>query len=522
MEVDVIVMVEGGIQSIMDWQLRHDSKGELRALYADGRSQPEESAWEDLAVEINRRAFEGDHTPVELFIYLRDGLDNSIYDYRTLQRLAAGARDHAWGGKLYIVWDKLPAKTFKLAFGEAANQILLAKCFCAFLHEGVTNLIELTQKRPRRNDSFGEKPFDEKKKALRGAVVILERRLQTLRSAVTDDGWGYVLRNDAWLLETLLSELGKEGCLPSGRPNHIVLFDASPRLGPKELLDKFDRVNHNRRGLVGVVPEADSEALEYQCQTAQPPLEILHFNGIFEAVYGLLQLNKARKHEIRPEVFNPNVGVEIESIEVIDPAVFHSSTLQSSLRLLITSAHHPTDEPEHSIAAANEVGAMLRALPFHLDVEVYPSVICESLPKLLESRQFAAWIHISHAKEKRGLYEAKSEGYALPERWLTCFAAYKSTLQLALFSSCESAEVARLFAAAGVGVAVGFRNEVLVEATRILAERVVQATMQAGSDQDNILLAFRYACERLAARTTGDESYIDALPVAFSSIRKAP
>jgi len=142
----------------------------------------------------------------------------------------------------------------------------------------------------------------------------------------------------------------------------------------------------------------------------------------------------------------------------------------------------PNEESGHSAAAAREVGAMLRGLPFHLDLLVHPCVTCESLPDLLESGRFTAWIHLSHGDVTGGLYEPQLKEYASPQRWLTCFTAYKSSLKLVIFSSCESAHVARLFAEAGVGVAVGFRSKVLVRATGILAQRVVPTAMREGSD----------------------------------------
>src|SRR5215213_277107 len=206
MQVDVIVMAEKNTQSIMDWQLRPDRNGKLRAVYPNGSVKTPERAWKDLALTINRRALRGNHTPLEVFLYLREGLHNSIYDYGILESIVAGALDHAWYGKLYVAWDRLPEKAFAQTFSEESNRILLAKCFCAFLREGVADLIEVTRKEKLQEDFT----FEEKKKILRGCAVNAEKRREALKAVVSEEGWGYVLRNEAWLLDRLLNEFATD------------------------------------------------------------------------------------------------------------------------------------------------------------------------------------------------------------------------------------------------------------------------------------------------------------------------
>ena len=515
MQVDVIVMAEKSTQSIMDWQLRPDRKGELRAIFRDGVTQSSERAWKDLALTINRRAFAAKHIPVEIFLYLREGLKNSISEHGLLEDIVAQAMDHGWGAKLYVVWERFSKRMFKTTFSEKPNQIHLAKCFCAFLRAGVTDLIELT----RNEKSQREFSFEEEKKELRDYAVNSEKRLKSLKAIVTKGGWSYVSRKDALPLNDFLNEFIEEGCLPASGSKHLIIFDSPPEYGPKELLDKFKSINPDKQGIVVTTPEGESKPLQYHCETEEPPLKLLSFNGIFEATYALLQLNKAEAFEVRQENSSYNAEVKIETVKLIERPIFRSSAVASAPRLLITSAFHPKEEPHHSITAAWEVGAIINNLPFNLDIEVHPCITCESLPDLIESKQFTAWIHLSHGEEQKGLYEPQLEEYASPERWLACFTAYKSSLRLALFSSCESASVARLFAKAGVDIAVGFKDVVLIEATRILVKKVVPIAMQDGSNQEAILKAFRDACDSLKARTfsdgSNDMSYIDARPIAF-------
>ncbi|OLE51235.1 MAG: hypothetical protein AUG51_23670 [Acidobacteria bacterium 13_1_20CM_3_53_8] len=521
MRVDVIVMAEKNTQLVMSWTLRPNRKGELRAVCHNGSSQSPEKSWKDLALKINRRALRGNHAPVEIFLYLRDGLRSSIYDYGILEDIVLSALEHAWAGKLYVVWDRLPATALEAGFGEEQEQILLAKCFCAFLCGRVTDLIELNHREKPR----GRLTCEEERQLLRGCAAKSQRRWEILQGVASEGGWGYIARKNARILGSFLSELVSEGCLLSSGTNHVIILDAAPEFGPKELLDEFRRVNRVNNGIVAATPEGYSKDLCYQCRGESPLLEVLTFNGVFEVVYALLQLNTVRKVETRQEHLKADTQVEIKDVKLIRSPVFHPPAAQSSPRLLITSAFHPNEEPEHSIAAAHEVGAMLRGLPFHLDVVVHPCITCESLPNLLESGEFTAWIHLSHGEKEEGLYEPQLKEYASPQRWLTCFTAYKSSLKLAVFSSCESACVARLFAEAGVSVAVGFESVVLVQATRLLAQKVIRAAMLDGSGQESILEAFRDACDSLAARTYAeggnDVSYNAARPIAFRSTEVA-
>ena len=515
MQVDVTVMAEKSTQSIMDWQLRPDRKGDLRAIFRDGSTQSFERVWKDLALTINRRAFAAKHIPLEIFIHLRDGLNNSISEYGPLEDIVARAREHGWGAKIYIVWERLSKKVFKTTFSGKSNQIYLAKCFCAFLREGVTDLIELGPK----VKSQGELSFEEGKKALRDYAANSEKRMKSLKAIVAKGGWSYVSRKDALALNDLLNEFIEEGCLPASGSKHFIIFDSPPEYGPKELLDKFKSINPAKQGVVITTPEGESKPLQYHCETEDPPLRLFSFNGLFEAIYALLQLNRAEAFEVRKESASYNTRAKIETVKLIERPIFRSSPLAAAPRLLITSAFHPREEPHHSITAAQEVGAIINNLPFNLDIEVHPCITCESLPELIESKQFTAWVHLSHGVNQKGLYEPQLDEYASSERWLACFTAYKSSLRLALFSSCESASVARLFAAAGVDIAVGFKKEVLVEATRVLVQRVVPVAMQDGSNQEAIIKAFREAYDSLTARTFSDRGhdmrYIDAYPVAF-------
>jgi len=214
--------------------------------------------------------------------------------------------------------------------------------------------------------------------------------------------------------------------------------------------------------------------------------------------------------------------IKIEEVEVTHPRLFPlPESVAPPPRVLVTSAFHPNAERSHNLNAAHEVGDVLQHLPFHVEVDIHPCITCEALPDMLRNASFAAWIHLSHGKQQRGLYEASLRRYASKERWLASFRAYQKNLSLVLFSSCQSASVAELFARSGVGVAIGFESNVLSVAPRILTEPVVRATILSGGAPDSIMRAYVSACNQLAAKTIeeegSDESYLDAGPIAYLS-----
>lgn len=194
---------------------------------------------------------------------------------------------------------------------------------------------------------------------------------------------------------------------------------------------------------------------------------------------------------------------------------------QKNQGLLVTSALPP--EPTNECAAgAEEVGACLRRLTFDVDVEVHPCISCEILPDIIESKEFVAWLHISHGKRGFGLKEALSPGFASADRWKHCFDAYQGSLRLVMLSACESAEIAEELAKRGIGVAIGFENDVYVKAARIVSEKVIPAAFERGNYQRNILDGFELACLELSSRSFLDDEgrtryYIDCSPKAFSS-----
>src|SRR5205807_1591020 len=137
-------------------------------------------------------------------------------------------------------------------------------------------------------------------------------------------------------------------------------------------------------------------------------------------------------------------GIQIHpatSVRVDDP-VFRSHAPQ----LLITHSYSTSDE-RGCPAAARDVWELLKDLGGLATVTINPAVRCVELAEILEDLgHVLAWIHIGHGDNENGLQQSGDGLFKSADDWLSSFAGYRSSLALALFSSCRSAMVAERFA----------------------------------------------------------------------------
>jgi hypothetical protein len=98
-----------------------------------------------------------------------------------------------------------------------------------------------------------------------------------------------------------------------------------------------------------------------------------------------------------------------------------------------------------------------------------------------------AWVHIGHGRED-GLRQSSDDLYKSAETWLSAFGG--SSLPLVVFSSCKSAPVAELFAAAGTGVAIGFIDNLGQDQAAALTKRLVKTALIWAGSKDRILTEF--------------------------------
>ena len=511
----VIVLPQEETKPINMWQVAVDHRRQLYTVDERGRRISSKDAWENLAIDINETAHGKKHTALDVILYVSDSLPLWLNNLSLLDAATQEARDHSWGGNVYIAWDRV---SFNILWNE--NGVVFERWFKNLIDAGVTDLIEVTKE---KTSPEGGNIFESMHKALCDRALKAKRRREVLREFVIEGGWGAIVRTGIGPLERFITMLVNEKLLPSGVKNHAVFFDAEPYLGFIELMDKLNDINQRGSRFAAALPFGKSkyDRLEYYCNREKPILKIIDFNGAFEYLYALIQLNRAGQI-FMPRQATSDAQDRVEFVEPSKEMQLKSEPQKEPLRLLVTSAFHPTDPSEAKLclSATKEIGALLRDLPFHIDVEVHPWITCELLPNLLDGGRFTAWLHISHGDRAKGLYEARTGEFASPDRWLTCFKIYKESLQLVLISACESAEIAKLFAAAGVRVAIGFEKKILPEATRIMTKKVIQEALQTGDRRYAIIAAFQDACQNLSSHTYLDDegnkrNYIDAEPKAF-------
>lgn len=143
MQIDVIVLLRGAIQEIDFWRHEMDKDGRLFTRDRDGNRLPPLNAWQRLALDINRQACDSSHLPVDVFLILRGQLSENLYYADTLAQVASYAREHARGGNAYVVWDQ--GATFDSLY--RGNDAVLKKWFLAPVQSGITDVIEIKQKK---------------------------------------------------------------------------------------------------------------------------------------------------------------------------------------------------------------------------------------------------------------------------------------------------------------------------------------------------------------------------------------
>jgi hypothetical protein len=529
--IDVVVMLRGTIKEIAGWRFEIDRDGQL---FTHDRYENRLSlidSWQQLALDINQRACESSHLPIDVFLILRGHLLENLYDANTLAEIVNNARTRIWGGNIYIVWDQRSEATFDRLY--KGNEAVLKKWFHLLVQSNVTDLIEI-KKKNRLTEP-------DEKKILYERALESERRRRMLEKLVREGGWQVILRDGARFLDDFIRMFARpELQLPSGE-NMAVFYDQRPPHGWGQLLERARLYNHNGNLFVAALSRSnanDVRDLEELWKQESTGGELLLFKGIFEWLYTFIRLAQAS----RPSALAQTANLAHDDIVWVEPAQRLGFDLEadSEVHLLITTAFtfHPAEENSfyeaeesawqnaqareeaHCLDAAKEIGEILRHLPFYVKVEVYHCITCEQLPRLLENKEFTAWIHLGHGDEQ-GLIEEKINRKASHQRWVDCFNDYERGLSLVIFSACESASLARSFAEEGIAcVAIGFENKVLTEATWNLSGRVIPAVLRASDRQQAILHAFLEAVVALRRRSYEehgvDKHYSDARPKAFA------
>lgn len=498
------------------------------------RRDATEETWRQLALVINQLAAHDPALQVDVFLHLRGHLIENLYDISALTEVVGYARDYTWGGNIYIAWDQKPESAFDRLY--KGNEKVLEELFRMLVQSGVTDLIEIQKRRK-------ETGRDEKTILSECAFESRQRR-ERLQRLVDSNGWHIVLRDGAYFLADFVGELVREQSgLVEGR-NLAVFYDQRPPGGWGQLLKGARLYESDGRPFVAAISRSNpKDAWDLETLWAQESkgLKLFLFNGIFEWLYTFARLCQA-SHLPATSVGDVSPH-DIEWVEHARRLDAEPEPKSRDPRLLVTSAFALRRESEsgfdesdveetwerdaaYCLAASREIGGFLRYLPFHVAVEIRHRVICEQMPHFLEGDPFTAWLYLGHGDKERGLREEETGQYASPQRWLACFRGYEARLRLVIFSACETAGLAHLFVESGAAeVAIGFKYEVLTQATHELSKRVMPAALQREHSRAAVLRAFQETV-RVLRRITYSESgqdrvYSDAEPKAFAAVTKS-
>ena len=255
--------------------------------------------------------------------------------------------------------------------------------------------------------------------------------------------------------------------------------------------------------------------LDELCQRENlPPL---HCGGPFELRHLLMQ--QGNRYALTDPLSYENCDlVELDTNPLFSPP----PESPAEVCLLLTSSFDPSDPGDkvHCGEASVDAARLTYHLPSHTNYFAHPALRSSALPDVLDTvlkshSELTAWVFLGHGDGRAGLCSVDTTKAEGPEQWLARFDAYRGKgLALAFFSACRSTAVARRFAQAGVGVAIGFGKKVPAEPCQLLAATVVRAALYTNGNQQEILRAFQFGCRQLSAR-----GFLSFNPKAFYSRR---
>jgi hypothetical protein len=489
MAIDVIILPEGGTQYISPWR---ENEGWHKNVGYDFQFEE----WQKNVLSLASRALSGNCLQTAVFLCLLGDHLVDRYDYHVIQELLKLARDYSWGANIYLAKDY----HIKISSGQILAQAALSSWFVTAFEAGATDIVEVPI------DRSGFNPIDAN--PLRIGSDLSRQRHELLQLMVS-----CILPETATGLFTFLDPFVEYSLDPTYSRNLLIIIDK---------LNPIDQLAFARK-VLRRYPEATCAIVLYGYNMKASPklrefcytqnLRLIHCRGPFELRYFLLRLNKtAMKRTVR--AMGKVEVVTLNENPIFDPVdIFDAVESSESPSLLITSSFHPHTDFEHCIEASRDAGRITFNIPPNTRYQVHPALDGHFIPLLLRDRSaLTAWVYLGHGDGTKGLQVASSGAFEAPELWLSRFSSYGKRLPLAFFSACQSAPTARRFAEAGVGIAIGFEEDVPPEACRLLAAEVIRAALRTGGNRQEILNAFYVGCTDLLA--TG---YIRTGPIAFYS-----
>ncbi len=504
--VQVIFLPEGGSDPIVPPWVEGES------LHAQGGYVFQVDNWEACVLNLtNRAAQEYVISAAPFLCLLGDHLINH-YNYHLLERLVEEARKHGWGAPVYLVVDK----SIDISESQIENRAALSDWFDKVIKAGASELLEVKFDR-----SYGFIRSD--MNPLTSNAKHAEKRNCALQQAAGagEWKWGYwgagpVSVKDGTCLTTFIPDYVIQPTDQAFAGNLLLVIDMLHDLEQvrfvKETLKKYTRCHP----VVALYKVPASDKLKSWCRQSKLPLIEWEFRGPYELRFFLERANR----DAHPSGTSLSGG-DVRAVRV-ENQVFPLPDSSLRTALLITNSFHPIDfvDARLCIAASQEAGQITYHMPICTHYNVHPALNGDHLPDVLEKMSeklsLMAWVYLGHGRKVAGQEDIElqefSKNFHAAAQWLLRFQSYERSLALAFFSACESAQAARLFAQAGVGVAIGFEGQVIPPASMLLAQEVVSAALRSGGNRERILEAFHRGCTRLQAR-----GYSQSQPVAYWS-----
>jgi hypothetical protein len=459
-------------------------------------------AWKQSALKLAHQASAGEFAAVEVFLCLKAQQLADLLDRYFLRNLVQTACNHSWGANVYVVVDTSLEPLSNLI---ELQDVIDSLCdWFEDMHKfGATDIIQVAV-----NTSENVKVWEDAASlnSLRSGADRSRKRHEAL---LPEGNWKGILRKEAKVLRSFLEpfDIRYDSNIPRAhRGNWVTIIEDSSQATQKKLIDKAQIALPDKHLVAAVTPSDEIRQLGREGHHG-----IARYRGSFELRYLFYLLGGDRQSlAIR------QVG-RTEPIAVQEPAFFGALQMAGSPSLLLTGSFPPAsdgDDEWHIVQAAIEIGQSTIRKPAHAAYVVSPAADCDTLPDVIKNLplNLTAWLHVGHGDKDDGLQEASGK-YRPVQRWLDCFnghAARGGNLALAIFSTCQSEEVARGFARAGVGVAIGFVEPVDGDVCRFLTAPIISAALRSGGDRETILRAFHAGCADLQARGASDPK-----PVAF-------
>lgn len=503
MFVELITMLPGEGEPIDQWNLQ---------LIASNVQQAYSARWDQLSSKVVEAQNRANHVQPEVFLCLREPEIGS--NYSRLQDLFDTAHGHIRGAPLYLVISSTIGQAGTLVEEERTLNLWFEK-----VERNVTDLIQFPlphyqDRKPIQADRLNRRADESRHKQ----TIIKQLLHQEALFKRDNDEALWPWRQVSLPISTESDPLWATfSVAPEGGDSNTVFVvgpdGQSSILMEDELKTIKTRHSHKNRLVPQrvVVPWLEDLSPDFRQFCADQNLAIMPlYIGPCEIRFFLQRLNGRSTEQMSAEVTVHKVERKREH-EIFDPYDFKHSP-----SLLLTSAFHQGDQG-HFSAVRKEISEIARLAWQHPATPITHNAIdVERLRHMLLSahmpRHLMIWLHLGHG-ERGGKLREYSQSMREAAEWLACFSGLseRRSLALAFFSACHSVEIARRFAEAGVGVAIGFENKADPATCQQISVPVIHAAWKTNGNPIAILDAFRRA---IAASTLGIRQ---AKPLAFYS-----